>query len=247
MRRIGFSTGALAHADFLQGVNILMEKKVSVIELSALRQRELAPLVDALETLDLSSFDYVSVHAPSQLEEGTEREIVRLLSCVSQRGWPIIVHPDVIMDSSLWSNFGQLLFLENMDKRKMVGRTASELARYFEKFPEASLCLDLGHVRQIDPTMSEAVRILERFGDRLGQLHVSEVNAKSTHDPLTAAALMAFRRISDLIPEGIPIILETPVGKDQVGVEIELTRMALHSRYEDSLGVTNLVPRRTLA
>jgi len=247
MRPIGFSTGALAHADFLQGVNILMEKKVSVIELSALRQRELAPLVDALETLDLSSFDYVSVHAPSQLDEGTEREIVTLLASVTDRGWPIIVHPDVITDFSMWSNFGELLFLENMDKRKMVGRTASELAIYFEKFPEASLCLDLGHARQIDPTMSEAVRILERFGNRLGQLHVSEVNAKSTHDPLTAGALMAFRRISQLIPEEIPIILETPVGKDQVGVEIELTRMALHSRQEDSLAVTNLVPRRALA
>jgi hypothetical protein len=187
MRPIGFSTGALAYADFRKGIDILLHEQVVVIELSALRQKELAPLVHSLEALDLSLFRYVSVHAPSQIENGTEAEVVELLLDVAKRGWPIIVHPDVINDFHLWSKLGRLLFVENMDKRKNTGRTASELADIFVRLPEASLCFDLGHVRQVDPTMSEAVLILERFGNRLGQLHVSEVNARSTHDPLSEA------------------------------------------------------------
>ena len=76
MRPIGFSTGALTYGDFRAGVSILLENGVSVIELSALRQKELAPLVSALDSLDLSFFRYISFHAPSQLEQGTEKEVV---------------------------------------------------------------------------------------------------------------------------------------------------------------------------
>jgi hypothetical protein len=119
------------------------------------------------------------------------------------------------------------LLIENMDKRKTTGRTASELNLIFEKLPSASLCFDLGHARQVDPTMSEAALILDRFGSRLRQLHVSEVNTQSTHDPLTAAAMMAFKRVSHLIPEDVPVILESPVTEDRVEIEISCSREAL--------------------
>jgi len=247
MRPIGFSTGALAYDNFRKGVNILRENNISVVELSALRQRELEPLVSALNTLNLSRFSYISFHAPSQLEQGTEPNVVALLSEVTQRGWPIIVHPDVIRDFRLWENFHELLLIENMDKRKAVGRTASELAFFFKRLPEASLCLDLGHARQVDPTMSDATLILERFGNRLRQVHISSVNSSSTHDPLTAGALMAFGRVSHLIPNDVPIVLESPVTKDQVEAEIEFARMALPQTRHVHSAEPGLLPRRVQA
>jgi hypothetical protein len=247
MRPIGFSTGALAYHDFRKGVNILLESNVSVVELSALRQRELEPLVSALNTLELSRFSYISFHAPSKLEQGTEPNIVALLSQVTQRGWPIIVHPDVIRNFGLWESFHELLFIENMDKRKAVGRTASELAFFFKRLPEASLCLDLGHARQVDPTMSDATLILERFGKRLRQVHISEVSSRSTHDPLTAGALMAFGRVSHLIPNEVPIVLESPVRQDQVESEIEFARIALPPTHHVHSAEPALAPRRVQA
>jgi hypothetical protein len=66
MRPIGFSTGALAYADFQRGLAMMRCKKLQALELSALRQDELVPLLDALVALDLSEFEYVSIHAPSQ-------------------------------------------------------------------------------------------------------------------------------------------------------------------------------------
>ncbi|HLZ91381.1 MAG TPA: hypothetical protein VKQ28_06670 [Candidatus Acidoferrum sp.] len=209
---------------------ILRRAKITVVELSALRQMELRPLADAINLLDFSPFKYVSVHAPSQLQEGTEAETVNLLITLAERGLPIVVHPDVISNFALWRKLGRLLFIENMDKRKKTGRTAIELAQAFESLPEASLCFDLGHARQVDPTMSEAVLILERFGDRLGQLHISDVNARSTHDPLTAAAILAFRRISHLIPDHIPVVLESPVSEDRVEIELASSRDALPAK-----------------
>jgi hypothetical protein len=189
MRPIGFSTGALALADFGKALTMLSEHaSVGVVELSALRERELEPLVTALGELDLHQFSYVAVHAPSAMGRDTEEAVVDLLDSVAGRGLPIIVHPDAIHDWTRWRHFGALLCLENMDKRKAIGRRRGELAACFDRLPDASLCADLGHARQIDPTMTEAHFILRDFGDRLKQVHLSEVSTDSRHDRISYTA-----------------------------------------------------------
>ncbi len=227
MRRIGFSTGALARGDVRLALQMLQNKSAQIIEISALRQDELQPIVDMLDVLDLERFEYKSFHAPSSMEHGFEPTALKLLAQVAARGWPIIVHPDAMHDVGEWSRFGGLLYIENMDKRKPIGQTADDLASIFEHLPESGLCLDLGHARQVDPTMSEAAEILLRFKDRLKQLHVSEVNSQSKHDPLTLEALLAFQRVSRLIPTDVPIILESRVGESQIETEIKNALSAL--------------------
>jgi len=227
MRPIGFSSGALAFGDFRRGLDILKGKNTTVIELSALRESELEPLIESLDSLDLSSYTYVSVHAPSKFDRDREIEIVGLLKVAASRGWCIVLHPDAISDVSLWRSFGSLLLIENMDKRYSSGRTASELSDVFAKLPEAGLCFDIGHCRQVDPTMNEAHLILRAFGDRLRQLHVSEVNSRSTHDPLSSSAIDAFKAVASLIPENIPVILESPIQEEEVNREIERACFAL--------------------
>ena len=54
MRPIGFSTGALAKGDFRRGLEILRRHKIEIVELSALRQPELEPLMSSLDDLDLA-------------------------------------------------------------------------------------------------------------------------------------------------------------------------------------------------
>ncbi|MBZ5525778.1 MAG: hypothetical protein LAP21_26450 [Acidobacteriia bacterium] len=206
---------------------MLETTKCNAIELSALRQNELLPLVEQLDNLPLDQFVHISFHAPSSIDPAFEPAALTLLEKVHARGWPIIVHPDAMHTVREWSCFGNLLYVENMDKRKPIGQTASDLAGIFEYLPEASLCMDLGHARQVDPTMSEATAILVRFRDKLRQLHVSEVNAQSRHDPLTLEATMAFRRVAQLIPEGIPVILESRVEESQIENEIAAVLAAL--------------------
>jgi hypothetical protein len=75
--------------------------------------------------------------------------------------------------------------------------------------------------------MTEAYLILREFGERLRQVHVSEVNTRSRHDPLSYASILAFQAVAHLIPAHVPLILETPVKEDDIEIEIAKVREAL--------------------
>src|SRR5258708_8665078 len=135
MRPIGFSTGALAFSDFRSALDLLKDKSVDAVELSALRHHELLPLLQAIHALDLGQYKYTSLHAPSAYEPRFETEICRALAELTPPDWPIIVHPDTIHDFEMWSAFGNRLCIENMDRRKPVGRTAEELEIIFTRLP----------------------------------------------------------------------------------------------------------------
>jgi hypothetical protein len=124
-----------------------------------------------------------------------------------------------------------------MDKRKPIGRTVRELAGVFADLPDASFCFDIGHAKQVDSTMTESYFLLQEFGSRLRQVHVSEVNTRSKHDPLSLTSVLAFQEVAAMIPEGTPLILETPVGEDQMDREMARAHEAL------PLDVATLVTR----
>ena len=226
-RVFGFSTGSVALNDVSCGLAIASYLSAKAVELSALREDELDPLLGLLSDLEdeLKQFDYVSFHAPSRRFRFTEVEFVEKLRPVAARGWAIIVHPDVIEDFALWKNLGSAVCIENMDKRKEIGRTASQLQKIFDKLPEATFCFDIGHARQVDPTMMEASLFLRKFSHRLRQVHMSFVNTQSRHERLNFESIYAFRLVSHWIKDSIPIILETPVTADEVVEEIS---MAMH-------------------
>ena len=230
MRPIGFSTGALAKGEFRRALQMLSGKDIDVIELSALRQNELPELLCGIADLDLSIFSYVSIHAPSAIQPGTEREVTDQVRALVNRDWPIVIHPDAIEDFSLWAGFGEQLCIENTDLRKSTGQTTSALEDVFALLPKASFCCDLGHARQVDPTMSEATEMLCRFKGRLRQLHLSEVSTRSKHDRLSFASISAFEKIYHLIPDKLPVILESPVLLEDIETELAKARDALPSQ-----------------
>jgi hypothetical protein len=232
MRMIGFSTGALARGNYRQALGMLADKNVNAVELSALRQEELQPLIEDLDHLDLSKFRYVAFHAPSALDPAFEGTAIQLLERVAARGWPIILHPNAMHDPAAWAHFDALLCIENMDKRKAIGQKAADLVKIFNLLPRASFCFDIGHARQVDPTMSEASAILQACRNRLKQLHVSEVNTQSKHDPLSLESMLAFQRVASLIPDDTPIIMESRV--DEIHISEELGR-ALESLTPNAL------------
>lgn len=226
MRAYGFSTGALALGDFERGLNILADHDATAVELSALRDHELPALMIRIADLDLSRYEYVSVHAPSRFSELPEAECARLLSACVDRGWPVVLHPDAIQDAGCWDAFGSILCLENMDKRKVDGRTLEELSPWFERFPEAGFCLDLGHARQVDPSLIETRRLIRELGDRLLQIHLSELDVVSRHEPLSTATVLALREIAHRLAP-VPVILESRVEVEAVGAELRQARLAL--------------------
>jgi hypothetical protein len=231
-RIIGFSTGAIAKGDFVRALDLLKNAHVPAVELSALREHELPELVNSLKDMDLSSFAYVSVHAPSNFKDLSEKGVVHLLGSAVSMRIPIVVHPDTIQSPHLWRSFGCLLLVENMDKRKPVGRTTSELQRVFENLPEAGFCFDVAHSRQVDPTMIESAQMLREFQGRLREVHASGVTARSSHGLISAAAQSAYGRIAHLIPENVPIILESPVDALMIRDEIAFARTAFSPWFQ---------------
>lgn len=232
MRPIGFSTGALAKGDFRTGVALQKpHRSLRAIELSALRDHELPDLASAASQLDLSQFAYVSVHAPSKLSTLPESEVFEYLFQFPSN-WPLIVHPELIRTPALWKKLGSRLCLENMDNRKTTGRTVSEMRDLFSCMPEAEFCLDLGHARQIDPTMATAVRLAKEFGKRIRQLHVSEVGRGGEHLPLRALAIFAFQLVVPLIPTDCAVIIESVIAPEQIEQEARKALELFDSRSE---------------
>jgi len=228
MRRIGFSTGALAKGDFDLGLQ-LQANYCNAVELSALREDEIDALMRALPALDLCAFEFVSLHAPSKRVRLSEQELVEKLESIKDYVEGIVLHPDVIEDSSLWQVLGDKVILENMDQRKPIGRTTEELRPFFDALPEARFCLDLGHAQQVDPTQSLTVELLKTFASRLVELHISEVDVFSNHVAISPSARTAFRRLASLIPEDVPVIIESVVAANEIEDEITIVRESLNA------------------
>jgi hypothetical protein len=229
MRRFGFSTGALALGDFRSGLEMTKRRSLPVVELSALREDELPRLLDTWKSLDLRAFTYVSIHAPSAMDPENESRIRGRIRDEAPHECPIIVHPDAIHTVAGWRELGSRICIENMDKRKPIGRTVKELRDVFRELPEAGFCFDIGHARQVDPTMTEAAQMLKAFKSRLRQVHVSEVNTRSRHDRLSFVSILAFQEVAHLIPDEIPLVLETPVTESEMDDELSVVAKALPS------------------
>jgi hypothetical protein len=224
--RTGFSTGALERGDFRKAISWIKDSGIKVLELSALRYEELRPLVESLDELPLDSFSYISLHAPSSFPEKSETEVVDLLFPVSQRGWNIIVHPDVIYNPKRWKPLGDRLLIENMDRRKPIGRTAAELKSLFCELPEAQLCLDVAHARQLDTSLTLLWEIITDFGDRIKEVHISELDSFCRHRPMSIGAVSDYQRVAQAIGAMIPVVIESMIGANHAFLRMEEVDMA---------------------
>jgi hypothetical protein len=232
VRAIGFSTGALAKGNTQLALEMLRAVDVDAVELSALRLHELAPLIHYLGSRALTSFAFVSIHAPSAFPPSEEKWLVRTLGGLAERGWPIVLHPDAIAVPRYWQALGSALLIENMDKRKPIGRTADELRLIFAQLPEARLCFDLAHARQVDSSMTEAYLIVQQFRHRMAQLHVSDVSTSSRHSRLSPTSIASFAALVPLMPVETPAIIESPVQSPaEMAIELQRARLALSSVF----------------
>lgn len=223
--RIGFSTGALEKSDYRAAMSWMLEHEIGNIELSALRFEELQPLAQDIDDLPTDEFAYVSFHAPSSFSQEQERFVVALLEPVVKKGWNIIVHPDVVYTPSLWQHFGSQLLIENMDRRKSVGRTVPELSRVFDSLPDARLCLDVAHARQIDTTLGLLRELIATFGHRIAEIHISELDSRCKHRPLSSQAVTDYRQLSGLLRD-IPVIIESVLGRKHCELRQQEVRLA---------------------
>jgi len=206
--RFGFSTGALARGDYHSALGWMRQHQLRSMELSALRYDELEPLSNDIAALPVDAFAYVSFHAPSYFAKEREEKVVSLLESARRRNWNIVVHPDVIYTPRRWRHFGRQLLIENMDRRKSTGRTVDELQLLFGELPEARLCLDVAHARQLDTTLLSLRALVTCFRTKIAEVHISELDSRCRHLPLSWQSITDYRHFASSL-QAIPVIIES--------------------------------------
>lgn len=199
------------------------------LELSALGADELPSLIAHATTAGLPRALHLSVHAPAKRlpDEGDEpvvRQLEELLEVAAQITG-LVVHPDVIREPRVWRRLGRAMVIENLDGRRGGYQDADDLARAFDAYPEAGLCLDLAHVASVDPTLEVGHEIMDRHGDRLRQIHLSVIGPDGHHQGLDRTSLETFRSLLERVRH-VPWIIEA-LGPDGEIVREQTPRPAL--------------------
>jgi sugar phosphate isomerase/epimerase len=210
-RLLGASTGFMTdhYRDWPALVSRAAEFSTTAVELSALSESELPSLEAFLAGGQALPFLYVSIHAPSKDRDMPEAELIETLGRLAGHANAIVIHPDVIEDPARYRVLGPTLVLENMDARKRVGQTASDLTRYYAELPEAGLCFDVAHVASVDPSLSLGHELLDAHGHRLRHVHLSSLDRDCHHRSLTAEDERRFAPLLDRCRD-VPWILEAP-------------------------------------
>jgi hypothetical protein len=211
---IGISTGVFAPARDDWPVLVTDACRISTfaVELSALSGDELPGLLAYLRTNPRMPFRYVAVHAPAKNRAPDEAATIEMLAGLPLWVRSVVAHPDTLSDIRRYRALGTRLVLENMDDRKVTGRVADELEKFFDDLPDAGFCLDVAHVRDVDPTMDAAHELLDRFRARLRHVHLSSLD-DAHHVPLTEVDERLFAEVLTRCRD-VPWILEAlPPGR----------------------------------
>lgn len=183
---MGASTGALGRGDDWPAlVRAACGVSTHAVELAAHDAAELSGLIAYLTGRPRMPFRHLSVHTPVKGVAGLPdaqrvAELQRLPASVRT----LIAHPDLVADPRPWRALGRRLVFENMDDRKLTGRTVAELEPLLQALPGAGFCLDVAHAHTVDPSMRLASELLDRFRCRLREVHLSSIRA-GAHVELT--------------------------------------------------------------
>jgi hypothetical protein len=185
---LGASTGYMSsdRGDWSKLVESASRVSSFAVELAALGEEELPPLLGFLAREPSLPFRYLSVHAPTKGRRVPESELVATLAELPTFVDAIVVHPDQIDDPSLYRVLGGRLTIENMDSRKPSGSRGEELGPLFEELPAAGFCFDVAHAWTVDETMGVGEELLDQFTSRLRHVHLSSISPDLRHVPLSA-------------------------------------------------------------
>jgi sugar phosphate isomerase/epimerase len=193
------------------------ERFGTAVELSALSANELPGLSDFLAGSHpalgyLTRARHVSVHGPVKGLSGDWEGITRQLEELPSEIETIIMHPDTLSEESYepLARLGSRLVLENMDCRKETCKSVDELAPVFARLPEAGFCLDVAHVWSVDQSLQLGQDLLDAFGDRLREVHVSGIELDGKHRLTTKADLERYAPLLERVGH-VPWIFESPL------------------------------------
>ena len=212
---IGFTSGELDMDNIDNAAKIALESGLDTIELSCLKIPELHNALRRFKNIEFDKFKHISFHCPSHVTEYEEEYIFMVVKeFIKRHDWNIVVHPYIVHRYDLWRTLGNKILIENMYNKYKIWHTADQLQVLFNELPEASFCLDIGHVKQVDYTLNEMKTLCTVFKDRLKEIHVSEVEVNGHHAPLNESTIIVLRELRSygVDMENLTYIIEASRG-----------------------------------
>jgi len=207
----GMATGSYVEErdDWRSAVERARGERWRFLELTAIVE----PLLGTLEPFVaesgalLDEFERVSLHAPIRFDSSeTISETILNLPLEGD----VIFHPDTWGEEHALDRLGTRVVFENMDIGKPFGRSVNDLRSVFAEHPEAGFCLDVAHVWTNDRSLRLGHDLIDAFGGRLRQLHVSGIDPDGTHRTTTQTDIELYRPLLERCAD-VPWILEAVI------------------------------------
>jgi hypothetical protein len=213
-RNFGIATGAFLgeRDDWDAAVARADAEGWRFIELTAMTKGRLDSLVLFLDQkrAALDVFERVSIHAPASMVDTSVAAVTDKLVALAW-DFDTVFHPDMFVGQGSLRRLGRRVVFENMDIQKDSGQSTADLRRVFDLYPDAGFCLDVAHVWTNDPSLRLGHDLLDTFGERLRQLHVSGIGPDGTHRPTTRADLDLYAPLLER-SEHVPWLLEAELA-----------------------------------
>jgi len=210
----GIATGAFVgeRDDWDRAVGKASAEGWRFIELTAITEDRLDALIPFLERKRsvLDCFERVSIHAPVTNAHTSAAAVADKLVALAWE-FDTVFHPDGYRGEQSLLRLARRVVFENMDNQKSFGQGVAELRSVFDAYPEAGFCLDVAHVWTNDASLRLGHDLIDNFGQRLRQLHVSGIEPDGTHRPTARADLALYAPLLERC-ERVPWLLEAELA-----------------------------------
>jgi len=220
---IGFGTGALYKN--LEGQNTVSREAIGLVRLSGCNAIEIyagfASRLAGLEKLSKEhfyAFDYVSLHAPDDMNYDNSAHTKDVLEKISEAhkriGFAaIVIHGLNIVDPVLLERFDLPYIIENVDYLKRGGKTLEDMRAIFSRF-DRPMNLDVLHAYTLTQNNTVALAMAKEFKKRIKQVHLSGLRIQDIdrqhHFPIYETQQLD---ILESVPKSVPVIIESVFPK----------------------------------
>ncbi|MFA6526417.1 MAG: hypothetical protein WCT26_03340 [Candidatus Buchananbacteria bacterium] len=224
-RPLGFSTGSLYRfmdSYSTEAIDLLAQQGLETIEFMCASVNDLHRLPALIGRL--REFEVKSIHMPLGIQfdntSAVHDVLKRLEEFYNEIGASLaVIHPESVDDWNIFDGLEMKFAIENLDNRKPRWFGFEQFEVFLAKHPDWSMVLDLNHCFTYDDKALRAKRYIERFGDRIAEIHLSGCDSEKYHCSLYVSEQ---KEIVDCLPQiNCPIIIESVFYVNR-GPELEI-------------------------
>jgi hypothetical protein len=227
MTTIGFSHGVLYKTMDVytkEAFDIYAAAGSEIIEVCFIRSGAIQKLGNIIPFV--KEYPHRSIHLPADIRYKNDAATKEILERAANfyravSADLVLVHPDLVDDWSVFAQFPLAWAIENMDNRKRSFRSPNDLLCFFKQNNNWKMVLDLNHCYSNDTSMQIAEEFIEKFKDRIAEIHLS--GYAGYHEPLYQTKQEIIMQFCKKIQA--PIIIESTFNSpDEAEKEIAYIR-----------------------